>query len=307
MKRPEDFTYDGNWKEDFNIYDDRALSMYDIKSNETCRKGRVKGNIRVVFWSDSPKDSLVPLHYFNANTSAAAVKSLECTGGQIETNPIRLRDAHDYWGTVVTCDNGPTTYNVNAGGTDSNAPPALILNRTGGDTFLIVEESSNHPSFLYSIWKKGTQHDSYVELNHVFHIAATMRLAEAVVTAIVHNRTTGFDCFSLVRENSETEAEENSERAKPFGEDPDDSKVEISSLETIECGLEFDLKAFICLMFLALLAIVGLTWSFCLRSSIGMNVYDRDELIRAVSMSAATNRSTAPSAIRMYARRTQAA
>lgn len=281
--------------------------MYDIKSNETCRKGRVKGNIRVVFWSDSPKDSLVPLHYFNANTSAAAVKSLECTGGQIETNPIRLRDAHDYWGTVVTCDNGPTTYNVNAGGTDSNAPPALILNRTGGDTFLIVEESSNHPSFLYSIWKKGTQHDSYVELNHVFHIAATMRLAEAVVTAIVHNRTTGFDCFSLVRENSETEAEENSERAKPFGEDPDDSKVEISSLETIECGLEFDLKAFICLMFLALLAIVGLTWSFCLRSSIGMNVYDRDELIRAVSMSAATNRSTAPSAIRMYARRTQAA
>lgn len=319
MKRPEDFTgYEENWEENFNMNEERAKSMYDIEKKETCRKGSVNGNIRVAFWSEIPGEAPGDL-YYNQNTSAkATVASVRCAGDQRDddTNPIQFvgDNATNIWGTVASCDNGPRLSTLVDGSDDADAPPMLILNRTDGHTFLIVEESSNNPSFLYSVWtNNGAQFGNSTELSHLFYIAATMRLAEAVVTAIVQGKTSGRECFFLVRVNSRIEDDIDSEdksdggskpqRAKPFGEDPTNELVRIEELETIECGLEIDLKALICLVILILLTSIGITWSFCLRSSIGMNVYDRDELIRAVSMSVNSSSSTAPSAIRIFVRK----
>ena len=308
VKPEEYFNYNGNWKEDFNMDDDQALSIYDVKEANTCRNGRVKGSIRVAFWSDVADDAPAKLYY---NRKDTAVKDLQCTEPQNGTN-ISVHVGDDLWGKALPCDNGPKLSTFTDIDNDTNAPPTLILNRSGGDTFLIVEESSNYPSFLYSVWKNGAQHDGLIELTHVFYIGSTVRLAEAVETAIVQGKRSGRECSMLVRENSangnqnengEERDTTSSPRAKPFGEDPTNDWVEIEDLETLECGLELDLKALICLVFLALLTTVGITWSFCLRSSIGMNVYDRDELIRAVSLSKAANSSTATSAIRIFVRK----
>ncbi|CAM9536369.1 unnamed protein product, partial [Laminaria digitata] len=307
VKPAGDFPYNEDWKKDFNMNDDRALSMYDVTEADTCRGGRIEGTIEIASWSDDPKKSPTPLYYNQTTTANATVANLRCAEGPNETKGIHIRDDDDIWGTVATCDNGPKQSNLAAGDNDRDSPPTLILNKSAEETFLVVEESSNYPSFLYSVWTNGTQHDDSVELKHLFHIAATVRLAEAVVTAIVQNKTTGLDSFLLVRVNSVSEDRainsSNPTRAKPFGENPPDEKVLIQNVETIPCGLEFDLIALICSVFLTLLTAVGISWSFCLRSSIGMNVYDRDELIRAVSMSVDASSCSSPSAIRIFVRK----
>ena len=310
VKPKADFIDNENWKNDFNMDDDRALSMYDVSETKTCRNGRVKGTIRVAFWSKDAKNAPAELYYNRKDK--ATVKDLQCAEPQDgKSISMHVGNDRDRWGTVLPCDYGPTLY-MTGGDNDTGAPPTLILNRSDGDTFLIVEESSNYPSFLYSVWKNETQHHDVIELTHVFYIGATVRLAEAVVTAIVHGKTSGRECFMLVRENSDNDNQnENGEegdtssspRATPFGEDPTNDLVEIEDLETLECGLKLDLKALICLVYLTFLTTAGITWSFCLRSSIGMNVYDRDELIRAVSMSVAAERSPTPSAIRIFVRK----
>lgn len=311
MQPKDGLNYQGDWKKDFNMDEERALSMYDVLDADTCRNGRYRGTIRVAFWSDDADEAPATLYYNQNGTANAAVKDFRCAEDQAEKD-VKVGEESDPWGTVLTCDNGPMLSTLTDIDSDTNSPPVLILNHSGGDTYLVVEESSNYPSFLYSVWTNGTRSGDQIELNPVFHIGSTVRLAEAVVTAIVHGKTSGRECFMLVRENSEhynhNENEEQDDsmsllRAKPFGEDPTNDLVDIEDLETLECGLKLDLKALICLVFLALLTTVGIIWSFCLRSSIGMNVYDRDELIRAVSMSAAAKASPSPSAIRIFVRK----
>ena len=290
--------------------DDEAFSLYDVKKAETCRNGRTKGTIRVAFWSGDAGDAPAELHYYKKDTTTT-VKDLKCAEPQVEKR-VRVGDDANHWGSVLTCDNGPELSTSKNTDGDPNSPPTLIINHFGGNTSLIVEESSNYPSFLYSVWTNGTQSNGSVELTHVFHIGATVRLAEALVTAIVQGKTTGRECFLLVRVNSDNDSEnedkeqeghESQRRAKPFGEDPTNERVEIQNLERLECGLALDLTSLICLVLLTLLTTVGIVWSFCLRSSIGMNVYDRDELIRAVSMSPAAKHGNSPSAIRIFVRK----
>lgn len=311
MKPKEDFNYEGDWRKNFNMDKEQALSMYDVKEADTCRNGRYEGKIRVAFWSDDPNEAPATLYYNQNKTANATVKDFRCAEDQAEKD-VKVGEESDPWGTVLTCDNGPMLSTLTELDSDTNSPPVLIMNHSGGDTYLVVEESSNYPSFLYSVWTNGTRSGDQIELIHEFHIGSTVRLAEAVVTAIVHDKISGRECFMLVRENSENynhnENEEQDDttsllRAKPFGEDPTNDLVEIEELEILECGLKLDLKGLICLVFLTLLTTVGIMWSFCLRSSIGMNVYDRDELIRAVSMSAAAKTSPASSAIRIFVRK----
>ena len=302
MKSEEDFDFKRHWKSLSNVGNNSAESKYKIINKKTCRAGYVEGSIKVAFWSESTEDVHTQLHYLRGGNSTITLETLQCTADtQPEHMDITKGSAH--WGRGVECESGPAleTYNKTA------TPPTLIINETDGEVFLVVEESSTYPSFLYSVWTAIPQDDDPIELRHKFHIAATVRLAEAVVTGIVHGKPSGKYSFELVRVYSENGTRSDGEitRAEPFGEHPTHDRVKIDDLETIQCGLEVDVKALIFLAFLVVLTSIGVAWSLCLRSSIGMDVYDRDEIIRAVSMSGtgAASGSTTPSTIRIFVRK----
>lgn len=74
----------------------------------------------------------------------------------------------------------------------------------------------------------------------------------------------------------------------------------MEDVETIECALELNVNGLWCLTCLVALTLVVCTWSLCLRSGIIMDVYDRDALIRAVSLKEAPSDGTFPSTMRIF-------
>ena len=295
----ENIVFQRGWSSLSNVGDNSATSRYKVIEADTCRPGYVDGFIIVANWSESMNPQL---HYLR-NGSNATVKNLLCEADQQPDTINIIGNGGVPWGTGVMCESGPALETNRK----TNTPPTIILNKTNEEVYLIVEESSNYPSFLYSVWTANSTDDDSVELNHEFHLASTVRLAEAVITGIVHGNTSGKYSFELVRIYSENgnQSDGDVDRAEPFGEQPTNDRVRIEQLESIQCGLEVDQKAVIFLACLLVLTSVGIVWSLCLRSSIGMDIYDRDELIRAVSMSgSATRRSfNTPSAIRIFVRK----
>lgn len=325
--------------------DGQAKSRYFVENSEDYPV--TNGNIQIAGWSD--KIDHAPNQFYhldNANNgSATIVEGLRCSGAGDMSNAAlfvgdRDDDSHFEWGTVVECEKGPSLASPlqELHPLKTTAPPTIILNSTDGDVHLIVEESSSYPSFLYSVWapsdaaadggdgassgSDGTDVEA-VELRHVFHIASTVRLAEAVVTGIVHSSDisigadsgdgepmppamSGGRCFALLRQFSEYNPTytSNLERASPFGEHPaggTSSVAKLSQVENIEAGVELSVTALLCGVWLLVVVAIGFAWSLCLRSSIDMDIYDRDELIRAVSQKGARP-SDAVSAIRMFVR-----
>lgn len=282
---------------------DRANSRY------TLRKGKrdIDGHIVVASWN-TPLKNL----FYHAGENVTTVQEVNCTGGGDARNRKGVYLGEEPWGSVFTCDHGPSlTENVTKPGeTKSVAPPTIIMKRDEDQQeFLIVEESSSSPSFMYSVWKFSMGTGDSIELHPVFHIAATMRLAEAVVTGVVHNETTGGGCFGLLRQYSERSPSYRPDvrRAVPFGECPEgDSDTPIEDNEAIDYGLHISANVLLCFVLVLLLTSIGVVWSVCLRSSIGMDVYDRDELIRAVSLHGVAPGGTPPSDIRIFVRREDA-
>lgn len=326
------FDFERDWKSLSNVGEDSALSKYEIVHSEVCGSGYINGGITVALWADGTKSPNRQLHYLRGGSDTPAVTSLQCKAGtqakyfNISTEDVNLSNGNvnsdnegDYWGSGVECESGPTL----EGYDKSDTPPTLILNKTyesnntvegnttddantaGGEVYLIVEESSNYPSFLYSVWTAQSSDGVSIDLTREFHIAATMRLAEAVVTGIVHGEINGRYCFELVRMYSEggDQRDADETRAEPFGEHPTNDTVKIEEIETIECGVEIDRKAAVFCASLILLTAIGTAWSLCLRSSIGMDIYDRDELIRAVSMSGVAGGRAGSSSIRIFVRK----
>lgn len=158
--------------------------------------------------------------------------------------------------------------------------PRSFLPRTGLNlTHVIIEETTTFLSFLYSVWK--TNGDS-VTLTYTFHIASTVRLAEAVVTGIVLGESSGGGCFGMLRafsqgpEPPENEYEDEMMKASPFGENPQSGKVEkLTDVETIEAGIDVNVAAMSCLVCVLCLTVVGIVWAVYLGKSTGMDIYDR--------------------------------
>ena len=214
------------------------------------------------------------------------------------------------WGIASECDNDPRLASdlLSRNERKRVAPPTIIMKRSDGAVFLIVEETSHSLSFLYSVWAVRTDDGNATELQHEFHIAATMRLAEAVITGIVQGEPSGGSCFGLLRKYSENgelhDSACDAERAVPFGERPCRHRTaNIQDTEIIPGGLTIAAIGLPCFACLAVLTSIGVTWSVCSYSNVGVDVYDRDELVRAVSISGAATGDTSPASIRVLVRR----
>lgn len=293
--------YDGDWRNlgDLNVGESNANSRYYIVKDTNSylgadKKGsRINGNILVADWSKAQNDR--PNLYYDTNST---VDSLNCSGETLKDAAVFHGDVE--WGSARDCEAGPATSNA------GSAPPAIVL--TNADTrevHIIVEESSSYPTFLYSVWKADSTDSNQIEYS--FHIASNIRLVEAVVTGIVHGEADGAGCFWLLRAFSETllPYEDGRERASPFGERPSGDTVQVEDLENLEAGVEINMNALLCLIWVMTFTAVGVAWSMCLRSSIGLDVYDRDELFRAVSLQgkAANDPTGDHPAIRIFVRR----
>lgn len=96
------------------------------------------------------------------------------------------------WGTVVQCTKGPQLIkDLRKRHKDKDdPPPTIIFERDGDNTTLIMEENGSYPAFLYSVWisshKATGKGSENAMLHQPYHIESTIRLAEAVVTAVVH-------------------------------------------------------------------------------------------------------------------------
>ena len=282
-----------------------AKSRYFME-NGSRHSGDVSGDIVVAYWYTEPDDTLF---YYTGGNNVTTLSSLNCTDGDghQDVKDVYNGDTETAWGSVYSCEKGPSlTDNLREILVSKSDSPPTIVMAGNGEVYLVVEESSTSPSFLYSVWVVGKQSALTTELNHVFHIAATMRLAEAVVTGIVHGDTSGGGCFGLLRSFSESRVsyDNTAQRALPFGECPNgDNTAQIEDTETIEYGLKIGVNALLCIVWLMLLTSIGVAWSICLRSSIGMDIYDRDELIRAVSLQGVAPGGTPSSEIRIFVRR----
>ncbi|CAM9867078.1 unnamed protein product [Ectocarpus sp. 6 AP-2014] len=290
--------YNGNWRglEHLNVEDTHANSRYYIVKDtreylgKTAKDTFINGEILVASWDDKPS-----LFY---DTNGANVDSLECSGETLKDAEVYL--GTNLWGNALDCERGPRPTN------STTSPPAVVLtNGESGRVSVIVEESSSYPTFLYSVWT--AEGSDSVELAYLFHVHSTVRLVEAVITGIVHGETEGGACFGLLRVFSETrvEYEDGLDRASPFGEIPTGDTVLVQDLETIEAGVEINMNALVCLLWVMASTAVCVVWLICLRNSIGMDVYDRDELLRAVSLQGHASRDPAAEhpAIRIFVRR----
>lgn len=258
------------------------------------KKGtRINGRILVADWSTAANDR-PKLHYDTNST----VESLTCSGETLQDAAVFHGDVE--WGSAFDCEAGPATSNA------GSAPPAIILtNSDTGEVHIIVEESSSYPTFLYSVWTAPSADSNQIEYS--FHIASNIRLVEAVVTGIVHGEADGAECFWLLRAFSETlePYEQGRDRASPFGERPTGDTVQVQDLENLEAGVEINMDALLCLIWVMALTAFIIAWSICLRASIGLDVYDRDELFRAVSLQgeAASDPTADHPAIHIFVRR----
>ena len=251
-------------------------------------------------------DALTTKLSYDDGNGAPHVKSDECSHSEEEQVYLYVEDEDEPWGTVLNCING------------TSISPTLKISRTEGDTYFIVEESVTYPSFLYSVWKADADtSDNEAGIRHVFRISTSARLVEAVVTEIVHasrrdkgsREPTGGGSFALLRKFSEsypTYGEIDLEqRASPFGEHPmgEEPNAQLSTIETIQKGVTLSLPALLCAVWVAVSTLVGIAWSLLLRARIGMDIYDRDELIRAVTAPALVNDEEHSSKMRIFVRR----
>ncbi|CBJ30881.1 hypothetical protein Esi_0219_0035 [Ectocarpus siliculosus] len=284
-----DSEYQGNWWKLPNVFETFAKSRYYVQNDTyyawSKRKDRyIDGEIIVASWSPEEKpDSLI-----YGQSATVMVDGITCSSnGTRDDTTVTRRNATDHieeWGTVLECDRGPGITN----GTGKSKPSIILTAHDGGDTHVIVEETSKHPSFLYSVWNATGDSitaagDSSVEIAYAFHIASTVRLAEAVVTGIVNGVAGGGGgaCFGLLRaysKGSDTpEFEEyGTEKATPFGEDPENGAVDsLNEVEIINTGVMMNANAMVAFVWLLVLSFIGFGMTFFLRSKIDMDIYDR--------------------------------
>lgn len=270
----------------------------------------IEGMVRVGSWDTGVEDVKNKLFYDNNGEGISHVKSHDCPSGEDHVN-LYVDGESGPWGKVVECENGPQTANADI------ASHAVKLTSAAGEIHFIVEESSTYPSFLYSVWEAKNGTDGSAMLYHVFHISSSVRLVEAVVTEIVHAERdsripTGGRSFALLRvfsENNPSYYTALEDRASPFGEQPTGERpvrIRLSSVETIEEGVKLNTTALVCALWLMTLAIVGITSFLLLRFNTGVDIYDRDELIRALTLTGSADGAEHPSRMCIFVRKEDA-
>ena len=297
-----------------NIDEDnkQAKSLYHVQEfkeymwSEPVLEKFVKGEIVVADWNDDWDENNKPSFSYDS-TAFVDVTSLDCNVPAATINATVLRGAEneDPWGIVRECEQGPATAHQN------DSQPAILLTEDDtDDTYVVVEETAERLSFLYSVWcKEGTRmvHRTaadntdesgaddnsdaggvQVQLEYKFHIESTVRLAEAVVTGIVNGVADGERCFRLLREYSRRIGQDGFKadnqylgtdgfiKAKPFGENPKlRDPVNLQDVETIEAGVGVGALALGSFVVLLTLSFIGIFWASCLYSSTPIDVYDR--------------------------------
>lgn len=89
----------------------------------------------------------------------------------------------------------------------------------------------------------------------------------------------------MMQYSKEPEGYGNKKRAYPFGEHPESSVIpSLIDVEPIPLGLEIDVVGISSLALLGILSGVGIVSCLLVQSEIGMDVHDRDELIRAITL-----------------------
>ncbi|CAB1102101.1 unnamed protein product [Ectocarpus sp. CCAP 1310/34] len=300
----EDRKYDGSsWFDLPNVSETEAKSLYYVENFKRSAwsdgvEKDISGDIIVANWDPAIAGSLnfffgenILSRSYEEKTATAVVEAVDCSSsGRLKDAPVyrKINNKSEEWGRVVECEVGPRLPNGS-----EQAQPAIILTQHGtNETHVIIEETTTFLSFLYSVWKTNGES---VNLSYAFHIASTVRLAEAVVTGIVLGESTGGGCFGMLRAFSRGPNPPEDEygemiKALPFGENPQSGKVQkLTDVETIEAGIDINVAAMSCLVCVLSLTVVGVVWAVYLGRSTGMDIYDRwgtawDELIRAVSL-----------------------
>eukprot|EP00903_Cladosiphon_okamuranus_P017853 g16431.t1 len=306
-----DLEYDREWLKLPGMSEFQANSRYYVKDYQEFAWSKKtntykSGEIVVASWDPEDRPSL-----FYGPADTVTVKELGCTHGGEPKGSV-MYDGEE-WGDVLECGEGPQV-----SGQNESSQPAIILSNNSTGVSVVVEEVGTHPSFLYSVWTAANASSvgaPQVNLTYAFHISSTVRLAEAVVTGIVHGETDGGGCFGLLRafsrgsDNEDTDTPINAppddtyERATPFGEKPKDSKVDsLQDVETLEGGVLMTTNALVAFVCLLLLSLVGIGWSVCLKSAAEMDIFDRNELLRVISQQALgeANDPSANSKMRIY-------
>ncbi|CAN0299311.1 unnamed protein product, partial [Ectocarpus sp. 12 AP-2014] len=295
----EDWKYNGSsWLDLPNVSKTEAKSLYYVENFKSSAwsdgvEKDISGDIIVANWDPAIAGNLnfsfgegISPGSYEARTATAVVQAVNCSLNVLKDAPVyrKINNKSEEWGRVVECEAGPRLANW-----DVQAQPTIILTQSETyETHVIIEETTTFLSFLYSVWKTNGES---INLTYAFHIASTVQLAEAVVTGIVLGKSSGGGCFGMLRafsrgpKSPEDEYGKMMKKALPFGENPQSGKVEkLTDVETIEAGINVNVAAMSCLVCVLSLTVVDIVWAVYLGRITGMDIYDRDELIRAVSL-----------------------
>ncbi|CAM9958330.1 unnamed protein product, partial [Ectocarpus fasciculatus] len=314
--------YNGSWWLDLpNVSETEAKSLYYVENYKKFAwsdgiEKDISGDIVVADWDPSKAPSLdlsfggnYSAESYDEGTATAVVEAVNCSSGDLlKDAPVyrKVNNKQEEWGHAVECEAGPRL----AGGREQTQPAIILTQHGTNETHVIIEETTTFLNFLYSVWK--TEGES-VTLTYTFHIASTVRLAEAVVTGIVLGESSGGGCFGMLRAFSQGPEQPGNDynstmvKALPFGENPQSGIVQsLTDVETIDGGIDVNRAAMSCLVCVLSLTVVGIVWAVYLGRSTVMDVYNRDELIRAVSLQGqgrATDLAAEHSKIRIFVRR----
>eukprot|EP00903_Cladosiphon_okamuranus_P017732 g16325.t1 len=285
-------------------------TLVDGNASTSYRVGAdiVLGN--TIFASWSPQSSRIASGlFYDVDDGQALVAEVACSTPS-RTGALYVSAAErNKWGDVAECESGPRL--VNASEADRSSPPTILLTSTDSVVHLIVEEESSYPSFLYSVWTPGEvrEEEGGTELNHIFFISSTTRLVEAIVTGIANGVVNGGGCVDLLTMYSVANATyslDGAQRVSPFGEHPRSSSVEtLDQVEPIVAGVLVSNVGTVCGVML--IVVTGAAFSGCLlcRSRKTLDVYNRDQLIRAISLPSGESADGKPAEMKIYVRQEQ--
>eukprot|EP00903_Cladosiphon_okamuranus_P011460 g10794.t1 len=286
------------------IQDGYATSVYRIGDN------LVMGSRLFASWSTVPGNSPSELFYDNGEAHTM-VKGVVCTAGGTSHTVFLSSGGYDQqmeeWGSATVCDVGPAPLNA----TIKEFPPVILL-RGGRNVHMIVEEDSSYPSFLYSVWQPvlagdGNNTSEPAEMQHVFYVSSTTRLAEAIVSGVVNGIMSGGGCVDLLSQFSMANTAYDlggMSRVAPFGEYPSFASVEsIDDVEEIVAGVKVSnigMVSGLILMVVTGASFVGCLVSMKIRTK--MDVFDRDAVIRAVALPNGQEADITSPALKIYVR-----
>lgn len=283
-----------------------TLDEGSAKSSYRIGDSFIKGKTFFASWSKEPARIESGLFYDRLN-GRASVQGLNCSESLRKAALYvgGVSDATKKWGCVTECEAGPKLVEGNS--TVPASPPTIILRSSEGIVHIIVEEQSSYPSFLYSVWTPGEITAEVTYLDHVFYVSSTTRLAEAILSGVVNGVLTGGGCVDLLSKFSISNTTYDlggAERAFPFGEHPGSSSVEtLDQVEPIVAGVLVSNLGSVSGALLILVTAAALIGCLVFRSSRTLDVYNRDKLIRAVSLPSGEGADGKPVALKIHVRR----